>query len=66
MSRADAKHETNKLKQPRGSQTPALSSASSTTDAQPPVRIARATKGDVTSAGEKFCEILRQISSETD
>jgi hypothetical protein len=25
---------------------------------------ARATKGDVTPAGEKFCEILRQISSE--
>ena len=24
--------------------------------------IARATKGDVTPAGEKFCEILRQIS----
>jgi hypothetical protein len=30
------------------------------------VGIARATKGDVTPAGEKFCEILRQISSETD
>jgi DNA-binding transcriptional LysR family regulator len=28
------------------------------------VGIARATKGDVTPAGEKFCEILRQISSE--
>ena len=26
------------------------------------VGIARATKGDVTPAGEKFCEILRQIS----
>ncbi|HYR23486.1 MAG TPA: LysR substrate-binding domain-containing protein [Chthoniobacterales bacterium] len=26
------------------------------------VGIARATKGDVTAAGEKFCEILRQIS----
>src|SRR5436189_1974502 len=26
------------------------------------VRIARATKGDVTPAGEKFCEILRRIS----
>ena len=24
--------------------------------------IARATKGDVTPAGEKFCEILRKIS----
>jgi len=30
------------------------------------VGIARATKGNVTPAGEKFCEILRQISSETD
>jgi len=30
------------------------------------VGIARATKGDITPAGEKFCEILRQISSETD
>ena len=30
------------------------------------VGIARATKGDVTPAGEKFCEILRQISSEAD
>src|SRR5215472_10377394 len=28
------------------------------------VGIARATKGDVTPAGEKFCEILRQMSSE--
>jgi hypothetical protein len=28
--------------------------------------IARATKGDVTPAGEKFREILRQISSEAD
>ena len=27
------------------------------------VGIARATKGDVTPAGEKFCEILRRISS---
>ena len=26
------------------------------------VGIARATKGDVTPAGEKFCEILRQLS----
>ena len=26
------------------------------------VGIARATQGDVTPAGEKFCEILRQIS----
>ena len=26
------------------------------------VGIARATKGDVTPAGEKFCEILRKIS----
>jgi hypothetical protein len=26
------------------------------------VGIARATKGDVTPAGEKFCEILREIS----
>jgi LysR family transcriptional regulator, benzoate and cis,cis-muconate-responsive activator of ben and cat genes len=30
------------------------------------VGIARAAKGDVTPAGEKFCEILRQISSEAD
>jgi len=30
------------------------------------VGIARATKGDVTPAGEKFCEILRQISTEAD
>jgi len=37
-----------------------------TKDAPPPIGIARATKGDVTPAGEKFCEILRQISSETD
>jgi len=28
------------------------------------VGIARATKGDVTPAGEKFCEILRRISDE--
>jgi hypothetical protein len=27
-----------------------------------PVGIARATKGDVTPAGEKFCEILRQLA----
>ena len=27
------------------------------------VGIARSTKGDVTPAGEKFCEILRQISN---
>ncbi len=33
-----------------------------TTDAPPPVGIARATKGDVTPAGEKFCKILRQTS----
>jgi hypothetical protein len=26
------------------------------------VGIARATKGDVTPAGEKFCEILRQLT----
>jgi len=26
-----------------------------------PLEIARATKGDVTPAGEKFCEILRQL-----
>jgi hypothetical protein len=26
------------------------------------VRLARATKGDVTPAGERFCEILRKIS----
>ena len=32
-----------------------------TTEVQP-VGIARATKGDVTPAGEKFCGILRQIS----
>ena len=31
-----------------------------TTDAQA-VGIARATKGDVTPAGEKFCELLRKI-----
>jgi LysR family transcriptional regulator, benzoate and cis,cis-muconate-responsive activator of ben and cat genes len=30
------------------------------------VGIARGTKGDVSPAGEKFCEILRQISSEAD
>ncbi len=30
------------------------------------VGIARATNGDVTPAGEKFCEILRQISTEAD
>jgi len=30
------------------------------------VGIARATKGDVTPAGEKFCEILRQISRGAD
>ncbi len=29
------------------------------------VGIARATNGDVTPAGEKFCDILRQVSSET-
>jgi len=28
------------------------------------VGIARAPKGDVTPAGEKFCEILRKISAE--
>ena len=28
------------------------------------VGIARATKGDVTPAGEKFCGLLRQMSSE--
>ena len=33
-----------------------------TTEAQAAVGIARATKGDVTPAGEKFCEILRKIS----
>ena len=67
MSRgADAKHETNKLKQSRGWQTPALSFLTGMTDALPPVGFARATKGDVTADGEKFCEILRQISSETD
>jgi len=27
------------------------------------VGIARATKGDVTPAGEKFCEILRKVSN---
>jgi DNA-binding transcriptional LysR family regulator len=32
-----------------------------TTEAQA-VGIARATKGDVTPAGEKFCEILRKVS----
>jgi DNA-binding transcriptional LysR family regulator len=36
------------------------------THAPPPIGIARATKSDVTPAGEKFCEILRQISSEAD
>jgi DNA-binding transcriptional LysR family regulator len=30
------------------------------------VGIARATKGDVTPAGERFCEILRQISPGAD
>jgi len=35
-----------------------------TTEAQAAVGIARATKGDVTPAGEKFCEILRRISGE--
>lgn len=34
-----------------------------TTDAPPPVGIARAPKGDVAPAGEKFCEILRQTSN---
>jgi hypothetical protein len=34
-----------------------------TTDAPPPVGIARAIKGDVAPAGEKFCEILRQTSN---
>jgi DNA-binding transcriptional LysR family regulator len=34
-----------------------------TTDAPPPIGIARATKGDVAPAGEKFCEILRQTSA---
>ena len=34
-----------------------------TTEAQS-VGIARATKGDVTPAGEKFCEILRRTSNE--
>jgi len=34
-----------------------------TTDAPPPVGIARATKGDVAPAGEKFCKILRQTSA---
>jgi DNA-binding transcriptional LysR family regulator len=33
------------------------------TAAPPPVGIARATKGDVAPAGEKFCEILRQTSN---
>jgi DNA-binding transcriptional LysR family regulator len=33
-----------------------------TTEAPAAVGIARATKGDVTPAGEKFCEILRKIS----
>jgi DNA-binding transcriptional LysR family regulator len=31
-----------------------------TSDASPPVGIARATNGDVTPAREKFCEILRK------
>jgi len=31
-----------------------------------PVGIARVTNGDVTPAGEKFCEILRQVSWEAD
>jgi DNA-binding transcriptional LysR family regulator len=34
-----------------------------TTEAPPPVGIARATKGDLAPAGEKFCEILRQTSN---
>jgi LysR family transcriptional regulator, benzoate and cis,cis-muconate-responsive activator of ben and cat genes len=33
-----------------------------TTETPPPVGIARATKGDVAPAGERFCEILRQTS----
>ena len=36
-----------------------------TTEAES-VGIARATKGDVTPAGEKFCEILRRTSSESE
>jgi hypothetical protein len=36
-------------------------SLTGTTEAQS-VGIARATKGDVTPAGERFCEILREIS----
>jgi len=34
-----------------------------TTEAPPPVGIARATKGHLAPAGEKFCEILRQTSN---
>jgi len=33
-----------------------------TSDAPPSIGIARATKGDVTPAGEKFGEILRQLT----
>jgi DNA-binding transcriptional LysR family regulator len=34
-----------------------------TTDARPSVGIARATKGDVTPAGEKLCEVLRKVAA---
>ena len=34
-----------------------------TTDAPPSVGIARATKGDVTPAGEKLCEVLRVVAA---
>jgi len=47
--------------QARGRQTPALTPAHGY-DGSGVCRIARASKGDVTPAGEKFCEILRTIS----
>ena len=46
--------------------TPALSPADRHDLSAGAIGIARGTKGAVTPAGEKFCEILRQISSEAD
>jgi len=48
--------------QTRSSQTPALPPLTGTTEVGS-VGIARATKGDATPTGEKFCEILRQLSA---
>jgi hypothetical protein len=62
VTAADAKHETNKLKRQRVWQTPALSFLTGMTDAPPTVGIAPRHKGDVTSAAEKFCEILRRLT----